>query len=243
MRKRRDADQSSGMPAGAGPQQLRHVIVRREHQRHVNGEHIEAHHIGEVHICGRKNRCNVIDHLVELTAHVAWAHDLSVRIDCDLTGCINGSRSIRHLVGVNKAVLFLPCPRINDLSLHIISPMLRTIIFTILIAALAGPSASHHSPVQFNLDVTDFEVSGTIEYLDFRNPHSVIELSVADGDGATNLWYVEFSSVNLLLRRGWDLEQISVGDTVTCIGNPSRNDDPEMYMWTIRLADGTEFSR
>jgi hypothetical protein len=30
---------------------------------------------------------------------------------------------------------------------------------------------------------------------------------------------------------------------VTCVGNPSRDGAPEMYMWTIRLDDGTEFGR
>ena len=109
---------------------------------------------------------------------------------------------------------------------------------------LAGTMASaHHSPVNFDLDVTDFAVSGTIRSLSFRNPHSVIEIEVASPDGQITQWYIEFSSVNLLLRRGWDLDRIAAGDTITCIGNPSRDGTPEMYMWTIRLADGTEFGR
>lgn len=112
-----------------------------------------------------------------------------------------------------------------------------------LLVLIAGLSSAHHSPVNFNLDITDFEITGTIAHVDVRNPHSVIELLVDDGAGHTTEWYVEFSSVNLLLRRGWELDRINAGDTVTCIGNPSRNGDPEMYMWTIRLDDGTEFSR
>jgi hypothetical protein len=109
---------------------------------------------------------------------------------------------------------------------------------------LAGPMASaHHSPVNFDLDVTDFAVSGTITSLSFRNPHSVIELEVPSPDGQMTQWVIEFSSVNLLLRRDWDLDRIAAGDTITCIGNPSRDGTPEMYMWTIRLADGTEFGR
>jgi hypothetical protein len=114
---------------------------------------------------------------------------------------------------------------------------------TASLALLAGPGAAHHSPVSFNLDITDFEVTGTIGHVDLRNPHSVIELLVADDSGETTQWDIEFSSVNLLLRRGWDLDRIKAGDTVTCIGNPSRSGAPEMYMWTIRLADGTEFGR
>jgi hypothetical protein len=109
---------------------------------------------------------------------------------------------------------------------------------------LAGNMASaHHSPVNFDLEVTDFTVSGTIKRLSFRNPHSVIELEVPSPDGQMTQWYIEFSSVNLLLRRDWDLGRIAAGDTITCIGNPSRDGAPEMYMWTIRLADGTEFGR
>ena len=106
-----------------------------------------------------------------------------------------------------------------------------------------GASTAHHSPANFNLDVSDFAVTGTIASVSFRNPHSVIELAVESADGASTQWYVEFSSVNLLLRRGWDLDRIEAGDTVTCIGNPGHDGAPEMYMWTIRLEDGTEYGR
>jgi hypothetical protein len=118
----------------------------------------------------------------------------------------------------------------------------RALISACLILA-SGTGAAHHSPANFNLDVTDFAVTGTVASVSFRNPHSVIELQVVSPAGTVTQWYVEFSSVNLLLRRGWDLERIEAGDTVTCVGNPSHNGEPEMYMWTIRLADGTEFSR
>ena len=118
----------------------------------------------------------------------------------------------------------------------------RAILAAALLQA-ASMASAHHSPVNFDLDVTDFAVSGTIVSVSFRNPHSVIELAVETADGGTTQWYVEFSSVNLLLRRGWDLDRIAAGDVVTCIGNPSRDGTAEMYMWTIRLEDSTEFGR
>ena len=102
---------------------------------------------------------------------------------------------------------------------------------------------AHHSPVAFDTAVTDFAISGEIEYVDMRNPHSVMRLKVAAEDGSSTLWDIEFSSVNLLLRRGWDFERIQVGDRVTCTGNPSATGKAEMYMWSIQLADGTEFGR
>lgn len=112
-----------------------------------------------------------------------------------------------------------------------------------LLCAVALPADAHHSPVAFNLNVTDFKLEGEIASVDIRNPHSVMSLRVANGDGSSTLWEIEFSSVNLLLRRGWDFERIKAGDKVTCIGNPSATGRNEMYMWSIVLADGTEFGR
>ena len=108
---------------------------------------------------------------------------------------------------------------------------------------LAGTGAAHHSPVAFDTNVTDFAISGEIVYVDMRNPHSVMRLKVAAEDGSAAVWDIEFSSVNLLLRRGWEFERIKVGDRVTCTGNPSATGKAEMYMWSIKLADGTEFGR
>jgi uncharacterized protein DUF6152 len=116
------------------------------------------------------------------------------------------------------------------------------IIATALIAMTRLASA-HHSPVAFNTQVTDFELKGVIERVEMRNPHSVMQLRVPNDDGTTTLWDIEFSSVNLLLRRGWDFDRIKAGDQVTCVGNPSATGQAEMYMWSILLADGTEFAR
>ena len=69
------------------------------------------------------------------------------------------------------------------------------------------------------------------------------QLVVTAADGSTAMWEIEFSSVNLLLRRGWDFERLKVGEQVKCVGNPSATGKNEMYMWSIVLADGTEFGR
>lgn len=123
----------------------------------------------------------------------------------------------------------------------------RSVVFEhCLIAAsglLGNEVMAHHSPVAFDTNVTDFSISGEIQRVDIRNPHSVMDLRVSNNDGSTTLWHIEFSSVNLLLRRGWDFERLTVGEQVTCTGNPSAGDDDEMYMWSIKLADGTEFGR
>ncbi len=118
-----------------------------------------------------------------------------------------------------------------------------TASLAVLLLASSGVALSHHSPVAFNTRVTDFALQGTIESVGVRNPHSVMELSVTNDDGSATVWHIEFSSVNLLLRRGWDFDRLKVGEKVTCVGNPSATGKPEMYMWSVVLADGTEFGR
>lgn len=122
--------------------------------------------------------------------------------------------------------------------------MQRSLLLAALASALfAAEVSAHHSPVAFATEVTDFALTGTIESVDVRNPHSVMDLRVANDDGSTTVWHIEFSSVNLLLRRGWDFDRLVVGETVTCTGNPSATGKHEMYMWSLRLPDGTEFGR
>jgi len=111
---------------------------------------------------------------------------------------------------------------------------------TILLGATAP---AHHSPVAFDTKVTDFTIVGEIESVDIRNPHSVMQLRVTEDDGSETLWHIEFSSVNLLLRRGWEFDRLQSGERVACTGNPSASGKDEMYMWSIVLDDGTQFGR
>jgi len=118
---------------------------------------------------------------------------------------------------------------------------MKTLIAFALCISL-GVALAHHSPANYELTVTDFAVQGKVKRVEFRNPHSKL-LLVTDAQGKAEEWDVEFSSVNLLLRRGWQMDRIKVGDTVTCIGNPDKTGAKKMYMWSIKLADGTEYAK
>jgi hypothetical protein len=73
---------------------------------------------------------------------------------------------------------------------------------------LAAGAHAHHSPVAFDTPVTDFSITGEIEHVNVRNPHSVMSARVTNDDGSHAVWDIEFSSVNLLLRRGRDFERL-----------------------------------
>jgi putative transposon-encoded protein len=121
--------------------------------------------------------------------------------------------------------------------------MPRLIPALVSLVLVGGFSYAHHSPATYDLTITDFGVTGKIKSLEFRNPHSEMVLQAPDKTGKIVDWEVEFSSVNLLVRRGWKFERIKPGDTVTCIGNPAKTGEPKMYMWSIKLADGTVFAK
>jgi hypothetical protein len=108
---------------------------------------------------------------------------------------------------------------------------------------VGGIAHAHHSPATYDLTITDFAVTGKIKSVEFRNPHSHMVLQAPDKSGKIVEWDVEFSSVNLLVRRGWKFDRIKFGDTVTCIGNPAKTGEPKMYMWSIKLADGTVYAK
>jgi len=117
------------------------------------------------------------------------------------------------------------------------------LLVAVAVAALGGIAHAHHSPATYDLTITDFAVSGKVKAVEFRNPHSEMVLQAPDRTGKVVDWEVEFSSVNLLSRRGWKFDRIKPGDTVTCIGNPAKDGEPKMYMWSIRLADGTVYKK
>lgn len=110
-------------------------------------------------------------------------------------------------------------------------------------ALCGGMAYAHHSPATYDLAITDFAVKGTVKSVEFRNPHSHMVLVAPGKDGKQAEWDVEFSSVNLLVRRGWKFDRIKFGDTVTCVGNPAKGGEQKMYMWSIKLVDGTVYAK
>ena len=122
--------------------------------------------------------------------------------------------------------------------------MKRRVFIALMSSALIADVAyAHHSPATYDLTVTDFAVIGKIKSIEFRNPHSQMVLIAPDKSGKPAEWDIEFSSVNLLVRRGWKFNRLKAGDTVTCVGNPAKTGEPKMYMWSIKLSDGTVFAK
>ena len=88
----------------------------------------------------------------------------------------------------------------------------------LLLPALAG---AHHSPSTF-FDLTkSVEIQGVVTKWEFRNPHPILYVEVADEHGK-NTWLLQFHNVTTMTRRGVTAQTFPVGIVVKAIGAPSR---------------------
>jgi hypothetical protein len=116
--------------------------------------------------------------------------------------------------------------------------MSRVILgFTAALLATVAPAVAHHSAA--GIDRTKSQVvTGTVKEFRWTNPHSWIDLDVADDKGVTRTWSVEMTSPTFLLRAGWKRSTIKPGDKVSITLRPFRNGDPGGLFMSITLPDG-----
>lgn len=108
---------------------------------------------------------------------------------------------------------------------------------------LAGAAASaHHSTANFD-KTKEQTITGTVSYFGFTNPHSFIDLDVADATGKTEPYKVFTPGRVLLVRYDWKPGDLKAGDKVTITGNPDRKDHHFMYLLKVKFANGKEWIR
>lgn len=106
----------------------------------------------------------------------------------------------------------------------------------LLLAVL--PADAHHS-VAAGFDMnTDISITGTIQAMEFINPHARLFLEVENASGQLETWTAWFTSANNLMRRGWRPTDLPVGATVTVTGFPARDGSKQTYGGETLLPDG-----
>jgi hypothetical protein len=103
------------------------------------------------------------------------------------------------------------------------------------------PAFAHHSISGYYYTDQRATIKGTIVQFDFRNPHSFVEVSVADPrSGETVRWAVEWTSSARLGRQGITKDSLKPGDQVIILGQPGRKpEEHRLHMVGIsRLSDG-----
>ena len=99
----------------------------------------------------------------------------------------------------------------------------------VLTAAL--PAAAHHSfAAEYDATKT-ITVKGTIQKLEWVNPHAYFWVDVKDASGKVTTYAFEALSPNALARQGWNRNSLTKGEEVTVDGYLAKDGKP--------LADGS----
>jgi Family of unknown function (DUF6152) len=120
--------------------------------------------------------------------------------------------------------------------------MLRTLRPVLLaVASLsalhAGGALAHHSTAMFDQAKT-IKLVGTVKQFQWTNPHSWIQLDVANAQGVVEEWSIEGNSPNQLIRLGWRPATLKPGDVVTVMVKPMKDGAKGGMFVEITLADG-----
>lgn len=105
--------------------------------------------------------------------------------------------------------------------------------------ALCSTALAHHGFATI-YDVADrVRISGNIDQVHLKNPHSQIDVAVKNDDGTVVIWSCETTAKSVLLRKGITPDRLVPGDEIVIEGSRARHDPHECEIGTAYLADGT----
>jgi hypothetical protein len=113
---------------------------------------------------------------------------------------------------------------------------MKTFLF-LAVVALASPAFAHHSFTMFDM-TKKITLVGSVTSFEWTNPHSYIEIDVADEQGAVKHWSIEMGSPSILQQSGWKFSSLKKGDKTTLIINPLKNGKAGGFLNTATLPDG-----
>ena len=110
------------------------------------------------------------------------------------------------------------------------------------VAAVAGPACAHHSFAMFDRE-HEVTLVGTVKEFQWTNPHTWLQLNVADAKGETREWSIEGLSTGTLSRQGWRPKSFQPGDKVTVKVFPMKDGSAGGSFIGAILADGQTLGR
>ena len=109
----------------------------------------------------------------------------------------------------------------------------------LLVAALPGAAAAHHSfAAEFDAD-QPVTLQGTITRMEWINPHTWMHVDVKNEDGTTTPWMIEGGTPNTLFRRGFTREAVRPGTEITIEGYRAKNGANRANGRDLILPDGS----
>ena len=115
---------------------------------------------------------------------------------------------------------------------------LTTVMFLVMMPAVAS---AHHSFLSIYDQNAVSTIEGVVTEVWFENPHSRVYIETTNDDGSKTVWESETYPRNILVRRGWNHDDLNEGDVVILTGRKAKNGSNRMQMLTlVRPSDGWE---
>src|SRR2546422_7462449 len=98
-------------------------------------------------------------------------------------------------------------------------------MFLLVITAMflfVAVASAHHSFAAVYDGKKTITLDGKLVQFIFRNPHSFVQVEVADERGVIQRWSVEWSAAGQLGGQGVNQQTLRVGEHVVVTGRPSR---------------------
>jgi hypothetical protein len=109
----------------------------------------------------------------------------------------------------------------------------------VLMLAMVSSAFAHHSAAGIDQTKT-VTVEGTVKQFKWANPHSWIELEVANTKGGTDIWNFEMMPPSYLINSGWKSNSIKAGDKVKVTAAPFKDGTPGGLFRKLTLPSGQE---
>jgi hypothetical protein len=111
------------------------------------------------------------------------------------------------------------------------------VVILALVSAVV-PLAAHHSwPVNMDKLVT---VKGTVQKIEWTNPHPMFTLEVRADGGKTETWLIGGPALNRMEANGWTKTTIKPGDELTGTGYQFSDGQKIIRLERVVLSDGKE---
>ena len=120
----------------------------------------------------------------------------------------------------------------------------RTLGYTALLGLVAGVSLQAHHSLAGVYDMkAEKEVSGTVDKVQFTNPHGSLSVDVKNADGTETTWVLTLGSATALAQRGVGKtgpNALHMGDSISVKFIPAKNGAPLGFLKSVKYADGHE---
>jgi uncharacterized protein DUF6152 len=118
----------------------------------------------------------------------------------------------------------------------------RTLGFAALCGCLmTGSLLAHHSLAGVYDMKAEKELSGTVDKVQFTNPHGSLSVAVKNADGTSTSWVLTLGSATALAQRGVGKtgpNALHAGDPITVKFIPAKDGSPLGFLKSVTYGDG-----